>query len=140
MRIETPATLGARVALWIIGVLLVLGLIWGAKAFYDDYQATKAKVAAQEGVMQGTEEVSDAATTASDTANSVTQHTREVTTIYRTKYEDLKREDPEVAQWADGVVPMRVRRLQCERRAARDGLTDLQGGCSRFDTEAGSGR
>lgn len=129
-----------KIILYILAALAVIGLVVGGKMFYDHYKALSAKVEAQEGIMEGTGQVSDAATGASQTANSVTQHTREVRIEYRTKYEELKREDPEVAVWADGRVPLRVRRLQCERRAARDGLDSVQGGCARFDAEAGGVR
>ena len=129
-----------KLLLYVLAAVAAIGLFVGGKRFYDHYQDMKTKIAAAEGIQQSTGTVSDAATTASQTADSVTQHVVETRVEYRTKYEELKREDPEVAQWADGRIPLRVRRIQCERRAARDGLDSVQGGCSRFDAEAGGRR
>jgi Sec-independent protein translocase protein TatA len=133
MKFETPTTLGAKIALYLIGAVVILALLFGAKKWYDHTRDAKRQLASFQGVSAAVEHISQAADTSIQAADSVLREQVIHRTEYITKIEELKRENPEVAAYSAQCVPRELRRSACERRAARDGLTSVEAGCGRFD-------
>lgn len=127
-----------RLILWglVVGLLIFLGWLWLQSR--DERQQTQAS--AEQGVRTGvavtgiTQDASDAA----DETQRVEITVTDARSAYQRGYQDAKREDPSIADWAAQPVPQRLRDLARERRLARERLGCSGDGCGDDDRTSGN--
>ncbi|AAX84868.1 putative holin [Xanthomonas phage Xp15] len=122
------------IKLVVLGALvIILGILcYVAWSSYQDGQDAKVLSGVLAQKAEDTAGVQNALTGAQAQPAVIEHRILETRTQYITQYEKLKNEDAIVAEFANTAVPDSLRKLACERRVARDGLTDTQGGCQRF--------
>ena len=126
-------TAAERMALRVIAVLL-----FGAAIFFgvryvlnlrDENKALQGTVDQQASTAQATGTIATATGEALDGKTRVELVVTQAGVQYAQQYEELKREDQSVRDWADGLVPVSVRQLAKCRRLARDGSGSNAVGC-----------
>lgn len=138
--VNTPQTWAARnaarIAVWLLVTIVVVGLLWQVKQWRDDAKTGADRIEARDATAAATTGIAADLGDATTGQQRVEVHISADTRQLAIDLETLRNANPNVDHWMRGDIPGELRELARKRREARDRLRAAAPGSGTADQGA----